>query len=86
MSQAADVSYSCGSCGYPLNLTSSNRITTGIGSAEYQKSIKKGRISFLTVDLSRFTQVDEAMDMETHLLYVVLTLPMQLAQLIKSSL
>ncbi|KAI9178145.1 hypothetical protein LWI28_023257 [Acer negundo] len=47
MSQAADVSYSCGSCGYPLNLTSSNRITTGIGSAEYQKSIKKGRISFL---------------------------------------
>ncbi|KAK3184634.1 hypothetical protein Dsin_031920 [Dipteronia sinensis] len=59
MSQPADVSYSCGSCGYPLNLTSSNRITTGIGAAEYQKSIKKGRISFLTVDLSRFTQVDE---------------------------
>ncbi|KAL5798222.1 hypothetical protein ACOSQ2_003042 [Xanthoceras sorbifolium] len=86
MSQtAAGVSYSCGSCGYPLNLTSSNRITTGIG-AEYQKSIKKGRISFLSVDLSRFTQVDEAMDMETHLLYAVLTLPTQLAHLIKSSL
>lgn len=50
--------YSCGSCGYPLNLASSNRITTGIGS-EYQKSIKKGKISFLSVDLSRFTQVDE---------------------------
>lgn len=49
---------SCGSCGYPLNLTSSNRITSGIGS-EYQKSIKKGLISFLSVDLSRFTQVDE---------------------------
>ncbi|XP_038703626.1 F-box/LRR-repeat protein 12-like isoform X2 [Tripterygium wilfordii] len=39
MSQA-DVSYSCGSCGYPLNLTSSNRITSAIGS-EYRKSIKK---------------------------------------------
>ncbi|KAF5746216.1 hypothetical protein HS088_TW06G00405 [Tripterygium wilfordii] len=57
MSQA-DVSYSCGSCGYPLNLTSSNRITSAIGS-EYRKSIKKGFISFLSVDLSRFTQVDE---------------------------
>ncbi|XP_024440400.1 uncharacterized protein LOC112323293 isoform X2 [Populus trichocarpa] len=32
---------SCGSCGYPLNLTSSNRITSNIGSG-YQKSIKKG--------------------------------------------
>ncbi|XP_024440398.1 uncharacterized protein At4g08330, chloroplastic isoform X1 [Populus trichocarpa] len=49
---------SCGSCGYPLNLTSSNRITSNIGSG-YQKSIKKGYISFLSVDLSRFTQVDE---------------------------
>lgn len=49
---------SCGSCGYPLNLASSNRITSGIGS-EYKKSIKKGFISFLSVDLSRFTQVDE---------------------------
>ncbi|XP_008800694.1 uncharacterized protein At4g08330, chloroplastic-like [Phoenix dactylifera] len=57
MSQA-DVAYSCGSCGYPLNLTSSNRITSGIGS-DYQKSIKKGVISFISVDLSRFTQVDE---------------------------
>ncbi|KAK3039838.1 hypothetical protein RJ639_028231 [Escallonia herrerae] len=49
---------SCGSCGYPLHLTSSNRITSGIGS-EYRQSIKKGFISFLSVDLSRFTQVDE---------------------------
>ncbi|WCJ37325.1 hypothetical protein M5689_018473 [Euphorbia peplus] len=57
MSQA-DVSYSCGSCGYPLNLISSNRITSGIDS-EYHKSIKKGHISFISVDLSRFTQVDE---------------------------
>ncbi|KAG4174834.1 hypothetical protein ERO13_A11G144700v2 [Gossypium hirsutum] len=57
MSQA-HVSYSCGSCGYPLNLTSSNRIATSIGS-EYRKSVEKGLISFLSVDLSRFTQVDE---------------------------
>ncbi|XP_052186219.1 uncharacterized protein LOC127797396 isoform X3 [Diospyros lotus] len=57
MSQA-DVSYSCGACGYPLNLTSSNRVTSGIGS-EYHKPIKKGYISFLTIDLSRFTQVDK---------------------------
>ncbi|KAJ6343203.1 hypothetical protein OIU76_005021 [Salix suchowensis] len=49
---------SCCSCGYPLNLTSSNRITSNIGSG-YKKSIKKGYISFLSVDLSRFTQVDE---------------------------
>ncbi|KAJ6723914.1 F-BOX/LRR-REPEAT PROTEIN 12 [Salix koriyanagi] len=48
----------CCSCGYPLNLTSSNRITSNIGSG-YKKSIKKGYISFLSVDLSRFTQVDE---------------------------
>ncbi|KAL5997991.1 hypothetical protein ACLOJK_008925 [Asimina triloba] len=48
----------CGSCGYPLNLNSANRITSSIGS-EYRKSIKKGVISFLTVDISRFTQVDE---------------------------
>ncbi|KAB5527792.1 hypothetical protein DKX38_021639 [Salix brachista] len=57
MSQS-DISYSCCSCGYPLNLSSSNRITSNIGSG-YQKSIKKGYISFLSVDLSRFTQVDE---------------------------
>ncbi|KAL3573093.1 hypothetical protein D5086_026997 [Populus alba] len=50
----------CGSCGYPLNLTSSNRITSNIGSG-YQKSIKKGYISFVSVDLSRFTQVDEVL-------------------------
>ncbi|KAF2910398.1 hypothetical protein DAI22_11g097200 [Oryza sativa Japonica Group] len=57
MSQS-DVVYSCGSCGYPLNLSSSNRSTSDVGSS-YQKSVKKGLISFITVDLSRFTQVDE---------------------------
>ncbi|KAK8688661.1 hypothetical protein V6N13_087414 [Hibiscus sabdariffa] len=54
----ADVSYSCGSCGYPLNLTSSSRIASGIGS-EFHESVKNGLISFLSVDLSRFTQVDQ---------------------------
>ncbi|KAJ0969339.1 hypothetical protein J5N97_022216 [Dioscorea zingiberensis] len=72
MSQA-DVVYSCGSCGYLLNLTSSNRITPGI-SSDYSKSIKKGAISFRSVDLSRFTQVDEVMDMESQLCFVALDL------------
>ncbi|KAL7081844.1 hypothetical protein ACP275_14G064000 [Erythranthe tilingii] len=58
MSQPDDVSYSCGSCGYALNLTSSNRATSSIGS-KYSKSINKGSISFLSIDPSRFTQVDE---------------------------
>lgn len=49
---------SCGSCGYPLNLSSSNRSTSEVGSS-YKKSLKKGLISFVSVDLSRFTQVDE---------------------------
>ncbi|TVU26058.1 hypothetical protein EJB05_28587 [Eragrostis curvula] len=53
-----DVIYSCGSCGYPLNLSSSDRSTSEVGSS-YQKSLKKGLISFVSVDLSRFTQVDE---------------------------
>ncbi|KAK1646215.1 hypothetical protein QYE76_064020 [Lolium multiflorum] len=49
---------SCGSCAYPLNLSSSNRRTSDVGSS-YQKSLKKGLISFISVDLSRFTEVDE---------------------------
>ncbi|KAJ7961739.1 F-box/LRR-repeat protein [Quillaja saponaria] len=81
MSQA-DVSYSCGSCGYPLNLTSSNRITSDIGSG-YRKSIKKGSISFNSIDLSRFTQ---AMVMETHphMLFVDVMLPVHPVLHIKS--
>eukprot|EP01018_Ginkgo_biloba_P000668 Gb_30187 [translate_table: standard] len=50
--------HSCGSCGYPLNLSSSNRNTSNIG-LKYCKAIKKGIISFLSIDESRFTQVDE---------------------------
>ncbi|KAK3230642.1 hypothetical protein Dsin_002523 [Dipteronia sinensis] len=52
------VSYSCGSCGYELNLSSGNRNTSTIGS-KYNKSIKRGIISFFDIDESRFTQADE---------------------------
>lgn len=51
-------SYSCGSCGYALNLSSSNRNISTVGS-KYGKSIKRGIISFFYIDDSRFTQVDE---------------------------
>ncbi|KAL3615280.1 hypothetical protein CASFOL_040941 [Castilleja foliolosa] len=49
------VSYSCGSCGYELNLNSCNRIISGID-ANYGKSMKRGTISFFSIDESRFTQ------------------------------
>lgn len=49
------LSCSCGSCGFDLNLSSSSRNTSAIGS-KYGKSIKKGIISFVHVDESRFTQ------------------------------
>ncbi|XP_071737797.1 uncharacterized protein At4g08330, chloroplastic [Rutidosis leptorrhynchoides] len=52
-----DVIYRCGSCGYDLNLSSSARNTSTIGS-KYDKSIKSGMISFFCVDESRFTQVE----------------------------
>ncbi|CAK9155731.1 unnamed protein product [Ilex paraguariensis] len=51
-------SCSCGACGYDLNLNSSTRNTSTIGS-KYGKSMKKGIISFLYIDESRFTQADE---------------------------
>ncbi|XP_057445619.1 uncharacterized protein At4g08330, chloroplastic-like [Lotus japonicus] len=54
-----DVHYSCGTCGYELNLSSSNRNTSSIGSTKYGKSIKRGIIPFFNIDDSRFTQVDE---------------------------
>ncbi|XXG55043.1 hypothetical protein AAC387_Pa03g2778 [Persea americana] len=57
-SSQRDVTYSCGACGYALNLSSSNRNTANIGS-KYNKAIKKGVIPFFYIDESRFTQVDE---------------------------
>ncbi|OAY83475.1 uncharacterized protein At4g08330, chloroplastic-like [Ananas comosus] len=57
-SSTKDVTYSCGYCGYALNLSSSNRNTSNIGS-KYGKAIKKGIVSFFAVDESRFTQSDE---------------------------
>ncbi|KAG6423460.1 hypothetical protein SASPL_113856 [Salvia splendens] len=52
------VSYSCGSCGYELNLSSCNRNIPMINS-EYGKSMKRGVISFFSVDESRFTQINK---------------------------
>ncbi|KAF5181124.1 nitrate reductase [NAD(P)H]-like isoform X1 [Thalictrum thalictroides] len=48
----------CGSCGYALNLSSSNRNTSAI-SSKYGKSMKRGIISFLSIDESRFIQKEE---------------------------
>ncbi|KAH7289155.1 hypothetical protein KP509_31G060700 [Ceratopteris richardii] len=50
-----DVLYSCGSCGYPLNLSSSQRVVSTLNS----KALRKGTISFLCIDESRFQQLDE---------------------------
>ncbi|XP_060211017.1 uncharacterized protein At4g08330, chloroplastic-like [Lycium barbarum] len=53
-----DVTYSCGSCGYELNLNSCNRNTTIIGS-KYGKTMRRGVLSFLCIDESRFTQISK---------------------------
>lgn len=53
-----DVNYSCGSCGYELNLNSSNRNTSSIDS-NYGKSLKRGVVSFFSVDETRFTQLQQ---------------------------
>ncbi|KAJ0587990.1 hypothetical protein Hdeb2414_s1038g00975861 [Helianthus debilis subsp. tardiflorus] len=53
-----DVTYRCGCCGYDLNLSSSARNTSSIGS-KYGKSIKTGMISFFSIDETRFTQVEQ---------------------------
>lgn len=52
---ARDVLYSCGACGYELNLSSSHRILSTVDS----KALRKGSISFLSIDESRFKQLDE---------------------------
>ncbi|CAA0825069.1 Uncharacterized protein - chloroplastic [Striga hermonthica] len=52
------VSYSCGSCGYELNLNSCNRNISAMD-AKYEKSMKRGVISFFSVDESRFTQINK---------------------------
>ncbi|KAG5600317.1 hypothetical protein H5410_031687 [Solanum commersonii] len=53
-----DVTCSCGSCGYELNLNSCNRNTTVIGS-KYGKTMRRGVLSFLCIDESRFTQISK---------------------------
>ncbi|KAF3439303.1 hypothetical protein FNV43_RR17579 [Rhamnella rubrinervis] len=52
------VSYSCGTCGYQLNLSSDNRNASVI-SSDYHKLIKRGTISFFCIDESRFTQTQK---------------------------
>lgn len=47
---------SCGTCGYELNLNSFNR-NISVLDADYGKSVKRGVISFFSIDESRFTQV-----------------------------
>ncbi|XP_058731096.1 uncharacterized protein At4g08330, chloroplastic-like [Vicia villosa] len=57
-----DVNYSCGSCGYELNLNSSNRNMTSVVDSNYGKSIKKRKrslISFFSVDETRFTHIQQ---------------------------
>nr|GLL19730.1 uncharacterized protein At4g08330, chloroplastic-like [Ipomoea trifida] len=46
----------CGCCRYALNLSSCNRNTCVIGSG-YDKAMKKGVISFLCIDETRFTHI-----------------------------
>ncbi|EES01709.1 hypothetical protein BDA96_03G372600 [Sorghum bicolor] len=58
-SSIKDVTYSCGYCGYALNLSSSARDTEGIGCSKYRKQIKKGVVAFVAVDETRFTLADE---------------------------
>ncbi|KAF3321903.1 hypothetical protein FCM35_KLT14119 [Carex littledalei] len=53
-----EVTYSCGYCGYSLNLCSSNRNTENIDS-KYGKAIRKGVVSFLSIDESRFAEREE---------------------------
>lgn len=50
-----DVLYSCGACGYDLNLSSSQRVVSSLNS----KALRKGTISFLCIDESRFKQQEE---------------------------
>ncbi|KAM7256986.1 hypothetical protein ACFE04_012727 [Oxalis oulophora] len=53
------VNYCCGSCGYELNLNSCNR--NSVIGLEYEKSIKRGIISFITIDESRFTKIERGL-------------------------
>ncbi|KAJ4732158.1 methionine-S-oxide reductase [Rhynchospora pubera] len=57
-SSTKEVTYSCGYCGYSLNLSSSYRNTENIGS-KYGKAIRKGLVPFVSIDESRFGQREE---------------------------
>ncbi|KAG0477047.1 hypothetical protein HPP92_013446 [Vanilla planifolia] len=53
-----DVTYCCGYCKHALNLRSSQRNTENIDS-RYKRAIKKGFVSFLEIDKSRFSLAEE---------------------------
>ncbi|CAI9754375.1 unnamed protein product [Fraxinus pennsylvanica] len=57
-SSQREVTYSCGTCGYDLNLSSSRRNASTIGS-KYSKSVRKGIITFFSVDHNKFNEVEE---------------------------
>ncbi|MCO5577329.1 hypothetical protein L7F22_031158 [Adiantum nelumboides] len=50
-----DVLYSCGACGYHLNLSSSQRLLSSIN----RKALRKSSIPFLSIDESKIKQLDE---------------------------
>ncbi|KAL9678603.1 hypothetical protein QQ045_016451 [Rhodiola kirilowii] len=52
------VSYSCGACGYELNLNSCNR-DVSVTCSKYEKFLKKGVVPFFSIDETRFTQREE---------------------------
>ncbi|KAJ8447745.1 hypothetical protein Cgig2_015108 [Carnegiea gigantea] len=49
----------CGSCGYELNLSSSNRNMSVLGSKRYGKSMKSGIMSFFSIDETRFNLIEQ---------------------------
>ncbi|KAL3848844.1 hypothetical protein ACJIZ3_010726 [Penstemon smallii] len=53
---ANNICGSCGTCGYELNLNSCNRNISTIDS-KYEKSIKRGVISFFSIDETKFTKI-----------------------------
>ncbi|KAK4761004.1 hypothetical protein SAY87_005897 [Trapa incisa] len=53
------VNYCCGACGFNLNLSSCNRHTLPVIGSEYGKFVRRGIVSFFSIDESRFTLLEE---------------------------
>ncbi|OAY74279.1 uncharacterized protein At4g08330, chloroplastic-like [Ananas comosus] len=54
----SNVAYSCGSCGFDLCLSSSDRNTASIGSAKYGRAMRKGIVAFSAINESRFARAE----------------------------